>query len=131
MIQVLLDNDLRGRLELLDGTLLNGRWADLELFCFITFDEVGLEEDAKDREVWRKAQELGLILFTGNRNQDDDTSLEQTLQDENTTFSLPVITVSDPQRLPNPAYREQCIDRLAEIIFDLENYLGSARQYIP
>jgi predicted nuclease of predicted toxin-antitoxin system len=131
MIQVLLDNDLRGRLELLDGTLINSRWADLEPFSFITFDEVGLVEDAKDREVWRRAQELGHILFTGNRNQDDETSLEQTLQDENTPFSLPVITVGDPQRLPNPAYREQCIDRLAEIIFDLENYLGSARQYIP
>jgi hypothetical protein len=79
----------------------------------------------------RRAQELGHLLFTGNRNQDDETSLEQTLQNETTPSSLPVITVSDPQRLPNPAYREQCIDRLAEIIFDLENYLGSARQYIP
>ena len=131
MILVLLDNDLRGRLELLDGTLKQSRWSDLDLFEFTTFDEVGLERDAKDREVWHRAQELGLILLTGNRNQDDDTSLEQTLQDENTPLSLPVITISAPQRLPNPVYREQCPDRLVEIIFDLENYLGAARQYIP
>src|SRR5574341_921900 len=124
MILVLLDNDMRGRLELLDGSLKQSRWSDLDLFGFITFDEVGLERDAEDREVWHRAQELGLILLTGNRNQDDDTSLEQTLQDENTSLSLPVVTVGDPQRLPNPAYREQCIDRLVEIAFDLENYLG-------
>ncbi|MGH9836045.1 MAG: ACP S-malonyltransferase [Blastocatellia bacterium] len=131
MILVLLDNDLRGRLELLDGSLKQSRWSDLDLFGFITFDEVGLERDAKDREVWHRTQELGLILLTGNRNQDDDTSLEQTLRDENTPLSLPVVTVGAPQRLPNPAYREQCIDRLVEIVFDLENYLGCGRQYIP
>jgi hypothetical protein len=131
MIVVLLDNDLSGRLALLEGTLKNSRWSDLALCRFIAFAEIGLAADSNDQEVWQKAQELGLILLTGNRNEDDETSLEHTLQQENTPFSLPVVTISDPQRLPNPLYREQCLDRLVEIIFDLENYLGSARQYIP
>jgi hypothetical protein len=47
------------------------------------------------------------------------------------SFSLPVITISDSQELINPDYRDCCLNRLVEIIFDLENYLGSARLFIP
>jgi hypothetical protein len=131
MILVLLDNDLNGRWELFDGSLKHSGWSDLNLFDFITFNEIGLAEDAKDREVWQRAQELGMILLTGNRNQDDDTSLEQTIREKNTYLSLPVITVSDPKRLSNPTYRESCVDRLVEIIFDIENFLGCGRLCIP
>jgi hypothetical protein len=72
-----------------------------------------------------------MILLTGNRNLKDPDSLEQTIREENTPFSLPVITISDPQELINPDYRDRCLNRLVEIVFDLENYLGSARLFIP
>ena len=86
---------------------------------------------ATDRDVWRYCQSNGLILLTGNRNQDDETSLEQTLCTENTEASLPVLTITDRQQLVEADYRERCIETLITIVFDLPNYLGSARQFIP
>ena len=46
--------------------------------------------------------------------------------------SLPVITVSDPQRLQRDgAYRERSADALMELLFDVERIRGTGRQYIP
>jgi hypothetical protein len=39
--------------------------------------------------------------------------------------------VSVVDRLEERAYREQCAERLAEIILDIENNLGFGRIYIP
>jgi hypothetical protein len=60
-----------------------------------------------------------------------EDSLEQTIRDENTPTCLPVVTVSVVDRLEERAYREQCAERLAEIILDIENNLGLGRIYIP
>jgi hypothetical protein len=60
-----------------------------------------------------------------------EDSLEQTIRDENTPTSLPVVTVSLVDRLEERAYREQGAERLAEIILDIENNLGLGRIYIP
>jgi hypothetical protein len=59
------------------------------------------------------------------------THLNKTLREENTKSSLPIITISDPQRVVEAQYRERCAHSLISIVLDLENYLGSARQYIP
>ncbi len=53
------------------------------------------------------------------------------LSKENTEVSLPVLTVTDKQRLPEQAYRENCIHALIEVILDMDKYLGTARQFIP
>jgi hypothetical protein len=42
------------------------------------------------------------MLITGNRNEDGPASLETTIQASNTPASLPVLTISAPQRLPVP-----------------------------
>ena len=97
----------------------------------LTFNDVGLRIDSSDREVWRFAQEHELILLTGNRNQAGEDSLEQTIRNENKPTSLPVVTVSVVDRLEERVYREQCAERLAEIILDIENNLGLGRIYIP
>ncbi len=131
MISVLLDNDLSGMLDLLGSALQRSGWAELQMLQFVSLSHVGLAYDANDREVWRTAQTRGMILLTGNRNLKDPDSLEQTIREENTSNSLPVITISDPQELINPDYRDRCLNRLVEIVFDLENYLGSARLFIP
>ncbi|MCI0338741.1 MAG: ACP S-malonyltransferase [Acidobacteria bacterium] len=128
---VLLDNDLSGMLDLLDNALQRSGWGELQLLQFVSLHQVGLADNAIDREVWRTAQTSGMILLTANRNLKDPDSLEQTIREENTPFSLPVITISDPQELINPDYRDRCLNRLVEIVFDLENYLGSARLFIP
>jgi predicted nuclease of predicted toxin-antitoxin system len=90
-----------------------------------------LPVDSDDREVWRFAQANRMILLTNNRNMKGDDSLGQILREENTLTSLPVITIGNPKRLSAKEYRSQCVSRLAEILLDLDNYLGSARIFIP
>jgi len=131
MIVVLLDNDLTGHQELLTGTLHSTGWYEYGLVRFLTLAEAGIKTNEVDRLIWRRCQAGGMILMTGNRNQDDPDSLEQTLREENVPDSLPVITVSDPQRISEADYRERCVHAIITIVFDLGNYLGSARQFIP
>lgn len=131
MILVMLDHDIAGHQDLLAGAMQSTGWDKYEMGGFITMTEAGLADNTIDREIWRYCQRHGLILLTANRNQDDPDSLEQTLREENTPDSLPVITISDQQRIAEQDYRERCIHALISIVFDLENYLGSARQYIP
>ena len=72
-----------------------------------------------------------MLLLTDNRSMSGEDSLEQTLREENTPDSLPVLTVGSTDRLDEQAYREQCADRLVEIVIDLEYYLGTRRLFIP
>ena len=131
MITVLLDNDISGHQALFTGTVYSTGWAEYHLVHFNTLIEAGLTNDALDRDIWRYCQSHSFLLLTANRNQDDPDSLEQTLRDENREDALPVVTISDPQRLIEPVYRERCIHALIGIILDLNNYLGSARLFIP
>jgi len=73
-----------------------------------------------------------MLLITDNRNKDGPDSLEQTLLDDMTSVSLPVLTVSNAERLrKDRAYRGACAERLAEILVDLDRYMGIPRLYIP
>jgi predicted nuclease of predicted toxin-antitoxin system len=67
MIGILLDNDLNGMLDLLETALLRSGWEELRLLQFVSLYQVGLANNAIDREVWRTAQANGMILLTGNR----------------------------------------------------------------
>ena len=49
--------------------------------------------------MWRFAQTHVMMLLTHNRNMNDDDSLEQTIRDENTPRSLPVVTIGRVDRL--------------------------------
>ena len=116
---------------LLWATMGSEGWLKLLDIPMLTFTDVGLSIDSSDRDVWRFAQERQLILLTGNRNNEGEDSLERTIREETTPASLPVVTVSVVDRLEERIYREQCAERLAEIIFDIENYLGVGRVFIP
>jgi hypothetical protein len=131
MITVLLDNDITGHRELFIGTLKSTGWDEHGLLEFITLPEAGLARNTIDRVIWWHCQTHGYLLLTGNRNQEDADSLEQTMQEENTPDSLPIITISQPQRIIEVDYRERCIHSLVDIIIFLNQYLGTGRQYIP
>lgn len=75
----MLDNDISGHADLLSGMLESTGWAEYELVKFVTMHDVGLAAETDDRDVWRFCQANSLILLTGNRNKEDDTSLEHTL----------------------------------------------------
>ena len=74
-----------------------------------------------------------MILLTANRSMKGKDSLEQVMREENTSESLPVITVSNADRLLNDdsEYRGRCIESLIEIVLDIDTYLGARRIFIP
>ena len=131
MITILVDHNMEGQATLLGGTLVTEGWLDLIPVRLVTFAEVGLPFNSSDRNVWRFAQAQQMLLLTDNRSMKGADSLEQTLRDENAPTSLPVITIGSINRLDERGYREECVERLVEIILELENYLGASRIFIP
>lgn len=130
-MKVLLDHHLKKQGILLWATMGSEGWLKLLDIPMLTFEDVGLPIDSRDRDVWRFAQEKQLILLTGNRNKDGEDSLEQTIRNENTPNSLPVVTIGITDKLEERDYREQCAEGLVEIVLNIENYLGVGRIYIP
>lgn len=128
---VLVDHNMKGQAILLWGTLAAAGWLDLLPLRLVTFADVDLPIDSNDRTVWRFAQTHHLLLLTGNRSMTGPDSLEQTIREESTSASLPVITVGSVGRLDEREYRERCASRLIEIVIDLDNYLGTGRLFIP
>ncbi|MDX2042335.1 MAG: DUF5615 family PIN-like protein [Acidobacteriota bacterium] len=131
MTTILLDHNLEGDADLLLGALAKNGWLEIVPIRLVTFTEVGLPTDSTDNEVWEFAQQQGMILLTDNRNMDGEDSMEDTLRRKVTADSIPVLTVGKRSRLGKVAYRKQCADRLAEIVLDLDRYLGYSRIYIP
>lgn len=127
----LIDYNLRGQAVLLWGTIATERWLDIVPIRFVGFEEVGLLENSSDRLVWQVAQNNQMIILTANRNMKGDDSLEQAIREDNTMTSLPVVTISNKERLDEQNYRERCASRLVEILFDIDNYMGVGRIYIP
>jgi hypothetical protein len=122
---------MEGQATLLGGTLVTEGWLDLIPIRLVTFAEVGLSFDSSDRSVWRFVQAQQMLLLTDNRSMKGADSLEQTLREENTPTSLPILTIGSVNRLDERGYREECAERLVEIVLDLENYLGASRIFIP
>jgi len=106
-------------------------WLKLFPFDMVMFKDVGLSADSTDREVWRFAQANQMILLTANRNMEGKNSLEQTMREENTSISLPILTISKDERLKEKDYRNRCAEKLLEIVLNLDNHIGSGRIFIP
>ena len=131
VIAILVDRNIEGPAVTLWGTLAAGRWLELLPMTMARFADVGLPFDSSDRTVWRLAQEHGMLLLTDNRNRKGEDSLEQTIREENSLTSLPVLTIGNVARVVEQTYREQCAIRLVEVVLDLANYLGTGRLFIP
>jgi hypothetical protein len=128
---ILTDHNMKGQAILLWGTLAVAGWLDLLPMRLVTFEDMRLPIDSNDRAVWRFAQAQGMLLLTGNRNMAGLDSLEQTIREENTATSLPVLTVGNIRRIDERTYRERCSSRLIEIVMDIDNYLGTGRLFLP
>lgn len=73
-----------------------------------------------------------MILITANRSMKGKDSLEQVMREENTPTSLPVVTIGNIDRLlADPDYRNLCVNRLVDLVVDLEDYQGARRIFIP
>jgi hypothetical protein len=131
MITVLVDHNMEGQAALLWGTLAAEGWLDLVPMRLMTFDAVGLAHDSDDRTVWRFVQAQRMLLLTDNRNMKGPDSLEQTMREESTPTTYPVITIGSLTRLDEYDYRERCATRLVEIALDIEAYIGINRLFMP
>lgn len=127
----LIDHNIEGQSLMLFGSIIAGGWVEILPMRFVTFDQVQLPINSSDRIVWRFAQEKQMILLTANRSMKGEDSLEQVIREESSLTSLPVVTIGNVERIIEPEYREQCIDRLIEIALYLDNYLGVSRLFIP
>lgn len=128
----LIDHNLKGHALIFFGAIARQGWLDLVTIQFVTFDEVNLAIDSDDRVVWRLAQEKQMVLLTANRSMKGKDSLEQVMREECTAQSLPVITISNANRLLNdPEYRGRCVESLVEIALSLDGYQGTGRVFIP
>ena len=113
------------------GTPATEGWLALCPLQLVTFAHAGLPLDSSDRTVWRFAQAQGMLLLTHNRNMRGEDSLEQTIREENTSTSLPVLTIGRVERLRERSYRERCAIRLIEVGLEVEDHLGAGRIFIP
>ena len=120
MISFLADHDIEGQARTLFAALATAGWLELVPMRLLLFAEVGLAEDANDRHVWRWCQTHEAILLTGNRTMRVPDALEAVLRSEASAESLPVVTVSDPRRITDPAYRRRCVERLVDIAADVD-----------
>lgn len=96
------------------------------------FSELGLVHDSSDATVWETCQAHEVIHITANRNNDGPDSLEAIITANNQPASLPVITFADADRiLESRPYAELVVERLLEILLDIENLRGTGRLYVP
>lgn len=128
----LIDHNLKGHALVFLGAIARDGWLELLSIQFVTFDDLDLPIDSDDRVVWRLAQHRQMVLLTANRSMKGDNSLESVMREENTDASLPVVTISNADRLlRDPDYRSRCVESLVEIVLSLESYRGAGRVFIP
>jgi len=128
---LLADYNAEGQARLLYQLLDDEGWLELCDVTVTTFRAIGLPTDTDDRTVWRTAQRREMVLLTANRSMTGSYSLEETIREENTARSLPVLTIALMTRLRERLYRERCCLRLVEIALDLDGYRGTGRIFIP
>lgn len=131
---VLSDNDVRGAVAALHRVIEHD-WADIaaELeIRFMELEELNLSNRSTDEDIYKKCQEIGAILVTGDRSTRDGTeSLESVIRRLGREDSLPVITVSDQVRLlSQPDYRRDCAFHLLALVEDIDNRRGAGRLYL-
>ncbi len=128
---ILVDYNLNWQALLLSGSLMTGGWLDLVPLRLVTFTEIGLPFNITDRLVWQFAQDHHMLLLTANRNAKGKDSLERVIRTENTPTSLPVLTIGNPERILEYNYRELCVERIVEIVIDIQDYMRVGRLFIP
>lgn len=135
MLKIMADNDVVGHVRALVQICESPPWDEFwhEVECeFLTLADLGLAEDATDAEIWNACQENEIVLITGNRNAEQPESLEMTIRQDDDETSLPVITLADRDRIMRDrVYAERVVERLLEILFDLDNLRGTGRLFVP
>jgi hypothetical protein len=135
MLRIMSDQDVLGHVSrLMDACQASPwdlLWLDLE--CAVcTFTDLDLADDASDAAVWQACQDGGVLLITGNRNAEGPESLEMTIRQRNRPDCLPILTLADPDRIARDrTYAESVVERLFDILIDIEVFRGAGRLFLP
>lgn len=135
MLKLMADHDVEGHLDILLRIWTSHAWNDLweSLQCEVaSFQRLGIAPDISDAELWQFCRDGGIILVTGNRNEESEGSLEATIRTLTSAGSLPVLTIGDPRRLTRDrAYAEAAAERALEFLIDVDDLRGAGRLYVP
>ncbi|MBI3823569.1 MAG: hypothetical protein HY289_12940 [Planctomycetes bacterium] len=135
MRAIMADNDIQGQMHILMLILESEAWRDVWIALKLsvrTFADLGLTTGVSDADLWHACQKEGIVLITGNRNEEGPDSLEATIQASNTPMSLPVVTLSDANKVIfSPAYAGQAAERILEYLMDIDNVRGTGRLWAP
>ena len=131
---ILTDNDVVGAVRVFRRILASPEWMGLATALeleFIELQDVELPADAPDVAVWQRSQEVGALLITGNRSSGEG-SLDQTIAEQGSPESLPVLTIGDPRRvIRDPVYARACALSLLDFVDRIETLRGTGRLFIP
>lgn len=101
----------------------------------VTFPDLGLDRHMEDRPLWEFCQAEGWVLFTEDRNDEDNTSLQATLDSSWRQGHLPVLTLSNKGRFArNRNYAGAVANDVADILFGIETegaFRDQPRIYVP
>jgi len=99
-----------------------------------TFPDLGLDRHRDDRALWGYCQANGLVLFTDNRNHEDENSLEATIQDSWRDGCLPVITLANKGKFENSEnYATKVAEQMADILVSVfqDGIRNQPRIFVP
>jgi hypothetical protein len=83
----------------------------------VTFPDLGLDRGTDDRALWHFCQENGWVLFTDNRNYEDENSLSATIQHSWQEGHLPVLTLANNGKFENSeTYATRVAKDVAELL---------------
>jgi hypothetical protein len=135
VLGILADNNDEGHVNLLLQIIQASSWRDVWTEMAVTvhsFESLGVPRDALDSILWETCQRHDIVLITANRNKLGDASLETTIQQRNTSSSLPVFTLANPERiLRDRNYAEIVAEQVLERLLDIDTYRGTGRIYLP
>jgi hypothetical protein len=132
---ILADINVVGQIIYLVRMMQSGQWGDfwndLGLALF-RFEDVGLNFDATDVEIWKLCQANELVLITDNRNNDSSDSLAAAIRHFNSSTSLPVFTIARLDRFcTNREYAERVLAALYDYLYRIDELRGTGRLYLP
>jgi hypothetical protein len=99
-----------------------------------TFPDLGLDRGIDDRTLWKYCQANGWVLFTDNRNREDEDSLEATLQDSWQHGCYPLITLANKGRFEHlETYARQVAEEVADILISVfsDGIRNQPRIFVP
>jgi hypothetical protein len=132
---IVADSNIKGQIlrviAILEGREWRDVWSRLNL-PLLRFEDLRIAADAPDSVVWRVCQAEEVVLLTANRNATGPDSLGATLQTFNLPTSLPVLTISNANRvLQSRVYATRVAERMLEYLINIEDMRGAGRLYLP